>query len=190
MSTIKIKKKDFEKLYNIACANCKPKLEEKLISFIFSDTIDFEEGFVSEMEKACTKEQKIVFERIFSKSLSTENSLFQVKNYSDLCKKTKTKELVISDFSFLPKEQQEKALAYHQIQTIEKLYNGDWIKNFRDRNQEKWYPYFDGSGRGLVFLYSSCSYYVFSGLVADFKDEKTSNFVGKTFIDIYKVLAK
>jgi hypothetical protein len=151
MEKIIIKKKEFEKLYKMACNSWKPKLDDKLKPFIFSDSIEFEDTFVSEMEQACTKEQKPVFEKIFSKFLNINEDLFKIKNYSELCKKTKIKELTILDFKFLPKEEQEKALAYHQIKNIERLYNGNWVKDFKNSNQYKYYPYFKDNGLALVF---------------------------------------
>lgn len=189
MKTIKIKKKEFKKLYDIACVNWKPKLEDKLKPFLFSEDVEFEQGFVDEMEKACTKEQKVIFEKIFAKFLNTNSDLFKIKTYSELCKKYKIKKLKISDFKFLPIEQREKALAYHQIRTIEKIYNGDWVIDWKNHSQYKYFPWFEYKfGQGLVY---DCSLYRYScsdGPVAYFKDEKTSIFIGKVFINIYKIL--
>ncbi len=62
---IKIKKKEFQKLFNIACATWKPKLEEKLKPFIFEDEITFEESFFNDMRGACTEDQLKIFNVIF-----------------------------------------------------------------------------------------------------------------------------
>ncbi len=190
-TTIKIKKSEFQKLYNIACNTWKPKFEEKFKNFLFSDTIEFEKDFLEDMRKACTEDQLKVFNVIFKAYLKEENDLFNIKDYSELCKKYKIKELKISDFKFLPKEEQEKSLAYHQIKTIERIYNGiDWVLDWSNTNQYKYYPYFVYKvGSSLVFYGSDCDSICCSGQVAYFKDEKTSTFVGKTFIDIYRKLS-
>lgn len=104
---------------------------------------------------------------------SPEDLFSEIRNYSDVCKKLGENEV------YCP---------YQQIKQIEKLFNGDWKKNWDNKNQSKYYPYFEQKSSGLVFYYSYSCYDDFSGQVAVYKDSKTSDFVGKTFIDIYKRL--
>ncbi len=115
--------------------------------------------------------------------------LFSITGYSELCKKTKTKELTIRDFSFLEENEQDKVFAFHQIKTIESVYNGDWIKDWTNRNQPKWYPWFNHMAHGGVALCGSLDYYYGScGQVAYYKDKPTSDYVGRVYIEIYKRL--
>lgn len=121
--------------------------------------------------------------------VKVKNLFVDIKNYSDVCKELKLKELTTKDFDFLPKDQQEKALAFHQIKNIETLFNGDWKKDWNNRNQVKYYPYFENKVTGgWVFLSSSEYYYYSLGQVAFYKDKITSDFCGRTFIEIYKKL--
>ena len=186
MKTVKIKKLEFKKLYDVACEGWKTKFDEKFKNFIFDNEIEFESSFLEEMQKACTKEQLPIFLKIFGKFVEQSEDLFKIKSYSEVCKKLKEKEFTLKDFSFMNIELRKKALAQAKIQQIEKLFNGGWVKNWLDRNQQKWFPYFNVTENGLVFHCSSfhCGYA--DGQVAFFKDEKTSNFIGKTFPDIYK----
>lgn len=111
----------------------------------------------------------------------------RIKDYSDICDELAEKPLVIEDFAFLPEYQRKKALASAKLNQIAKLLNGKWQPNWTDTSENKWYPYFEFTGRGLVF---HCSYFhdlSFDGLVV-FKDEQTATFVGKTFIQLYEDL--
>lgn len=109
--------------------------------------------------------------------------LFTITNYSEVCKALGIKEKTVKDFNTL------KEFRYHQIQNIEKLYNDGWKPDWTNSNQYKYYPYFQGQkGSGLVFGSSSYYCFFFFGGVAYFRDRKTSDYVGKTFIEIYKDL--
>jgi hypothetical protein len=111
----------------------------------------------------------------------------RIKNYSDVCKELKLKELTIKDFSFLPIDQQLKSLSFHKLKNIEKLFAGDWKLSWKDKNQRKWYPWFEDKGLpGLGFGRSSYSVDYSSGAVAYFSSEEISDFIGKTFLDLYK----
>ncbi len=133
------------------------------------------------------KKEIIKLEEIINK----KDTLFDVvKDYTTFCKAVKIKELSVKDFKFLPEDEQVKAFNYHKIKNIEKYFNGTWVKDWNNSSQPKYYPYFNYTSQGLVFAdstYDHCDYY---GRVAFFKDKQTSDFVGKTFPDIYKELSK
>lgn len=135
---ITIKKTEFQKLYNIACEGWKKTFNDKLKDFIFTDTIDFEEKFIEEIEKACTKDQESTFREIFKKFLK-EDTFSKVTNYTSLCKELGEEELELSDFKFLAKEYRIKALAGAKIQQMEKYFNKGWKPNYKDQNEQKWY---------------------------------------------------
>lgn len=97
----------------------------------------------------------------------------------------------IKDYSDVYKElnEEEKQSPFDKIKQIERLFNGSWKKDRNNINQEKWYPYFYIVSGSLVFSVSSCRHHrssIFSGQVGFYKDEKTSDFIGKTFIKIYE----
>jgi hypothetical protein len=182
---IKIKKSVFKALYDIACEGWKSKFDEKFKKFNFSDTIEFEKEFLVEMKKACDKDQIIIFNKIFSKFLK-EDDRFKISDYSNICKVLKVKVLTEKDFSFLPKEQRKKAFYFNKIQNLVRYFNGDWIADWNNPNQPKYYPYFDKRSGGWVFVGSLCGCVCSCAVVGFYKDEETSTYVGKTFLDIYK----
>lgn len=174
MGKIKIKKEEFKELYNLACDPWKTKFNEKFKDLLFDNELEFEEEFISEMKSACTSEQLPVFLKIF-KSYLPENLFDKIKTYQDVC------DAIGEDNQKSP---------YDKIKQIEKLFNETWKKNWKNKSQKKWYPYYtiNDSGR-LVFDSLHCRYVSFVGEVAFFKDQETANFVGKQFIDIYQELA-
>ncbi len=110
-----------------------------------------------------------------------------IKNYSDVCIQLGEPEINEDWFAEeFDKETKSKLVAIAKIKQIERLFNGTWIKDWSNTNQYKYYPYYRIESSGLVFFRSI--YYCLSaiGQVAFYKDEKTSTFVGKTFIDLYK----
>ena len=110
--------------------------------------------------------------------------LFKITTYKQVCKALNEKEYKLSDFN-----NDEKLLAFAQLKQIETLYCQNWIKDWKNTNQYKYYPYFtiNSSGRLVFDLSLSCGN-GFVGTVGFFPDEKTSTYVGKTFIDIYEKL--
>lgn len=173
MTTIKIKKTEFQKLYKLACSTWKPKFDEKFKNFLFEDYIEFEYSFLQQMQDACTPEQLKVLKTIFKCYLQESENLFKITTYKAVCKKLNEK---------------EETCPYKKIKQIEKLFNGSWIKDWKNKNQSKYYPYFEITGSGLVSFGSLYVGYCLHGQVAYFKDNQTSIFVGKTFIDIYEEL--
>ena len=134
-----------------------------------------------EVEKALEKLESYVSEemdkiRKLAKQEVKLKDLFSIVTYSEVCKELKEK---------------EKTCPYKKIKQIEKLFNGEWKKDWLDRNQQKWYPWFEyKAGRGLVFDASVYHDYCSSGQVAFYKDKLTSDHIGKNFLDIYKEIGQ
>ena len=113
--------------------------------------------------------------------------LFKITSYKEVCKALDEQEYTENDFENT--YDCEKVLAFAQLKQIERLYNGNWIKDWSNKNQYKYYPYFTlNSSGGLVFYISYYCYRTCFGPVGFFKDQKTSDYIGKTFISIYEKL--
>ena len=113
----------------------------------------------------------IKIEEVINKKSSIRD-LFSITTYKEVCEEL---------------EENQEICPYRKIKQIEKLFNRGWIKDWSDKNQYKYYPYYtiDGSG-GLVFNRSGCNCGLFTGQVAFYKDKETSDHIGKNFINIYK----
>ncbi len=113
--------------------------------------------------------------------------LFKITTYKEVCKALNEQEYTENDFE--NSYDANKLLAFAQLKQIERLYNQEWTKNWADKLQYKWYPYFtlNNSG-GLAFIGSDYFSSHCHGQVGFFKDRQTSDYIGKTFISIYKKL--
>jgi hypothetical protein len=113
-----------------------------------------------------------------------------IKNYSDVCIELGEDEINEDWFAEeFDKETKVKLVAISRIKQIERLFNGNWVKDWNNRQQFKYYPYFDNTSSGLVFFGSGGRYSrFFNGQVGFYKDKQTSDFIGKTFIDLYKII--
>lgn len=170
---IKIKKSEFSELYNKACPNWKIKFNDKFKNSLFSEELEFEEGFLTEMELACDADQLKIFQKIFKKYIK-EDLLSKIKTYSDVCKELGEKE--------------EKS-PYNKLKQIERLFGRNWKKDWSNKSQYKHYPYFSITASGGLVFYDTYFHCVdFGDEVAFFPDSKTAEFVGKTFIKIYEEL--
>lgn len=81
----------------------------------------------------------------------TKEELLTIKNYSEVCQKLHIRELTIEDFQVY-RDHSKKFFAFFRLKVIEKLFNGNWVADWNNSNQTKYYPYFyrDGSG-GWVY---------------------------------------
>jgi hypothetical protein len=186
MNKITIKKSEFKKLFDLAYAAWKPKLEEKLKEFFFDTNVSFTQEFFDQMKKACTAEQLVVFKKIFAKYLKKEVDIFKVTTYKEVCEKLGESEIHDYNFSLIDAK---KICAAARIKQLERFFNGTWKANWEDSSQRKYYPYFQySSGGGFRFFSSGSSSYYSGGQVGFYKDEESSNHVGKYFKEIYKNL--
>lgn len=114
---------------------------------------------------------------------------YRIRNYSDICKELNIEELTIEHFKFLPLEQQRRQLAYHKLCNISKVFNGNWIPDFKNSSQYKYFPYFTKNKNGSWSVISSSAAYYFGysllGFGLYFKDEKTALHVVNLFLEIY-----
>lgn len=144
-------------------------------------TLKIDANKALELYPKASPEMKEIFHSTFGEEFFKPKSLFDtIKSYSDVCKALDQDEVTKADFSdeIFTDETIEKLIAYTQLKQIEQLFNGDWVKNWNNSNQQKWYPYFTrnntGWGFGFSDYYCSGSY----GRVCCYKDKQTSDFIG------------
>jgi hypothetical protein len=114
-----------------------------------------------------------------------------IKTFEDACKVINldaTK--VIPNFSLFPESDREAMIAHAKLVVIAKAINGDWVPDWNNWNQYKYYPWFEmGSPSGGGF-----SYYVYVdwattssvGSRLCFQTRDMAKYVGKQFEDLYK----
>lgn len=112
-----------------------------------------------------------------------EIDLFSITTYKEVCKVLNEKELTLCDFKEFSEKLSKKLLATARIEQLERLYNQNWVKNYNDKNQYKYRPYFEFTNNNWRFDFSVDYFWYVYSVVGVFKDEKTSNYVGKTFLN-------
>lgn len=121
--------------------------------------------------------------------VSKPETIFDVTTYSKVCTKLKESQIIEEYFNNFPKEDRKKLAAFAKIKQLERFYNQGWIPNWSNTSEYKYYPYFSLSSGGCLWFNGSLSYDSgFSELCGVYKTSEISNFVGKTYIDIYKDL--
>lgn len=77
----------------------------------------------------------------------------RIKSYEDACADQNIKPLTLEHFNFLPERQRKASFAFHKLDTINFSLCEDWVADYVNSNQSKYYAwfYFDKtSGFGFV----------------------------------------
>lgn len=120
---------------------------------------------------------------VFFKSKITDiiKSLDDIYTYLDI-----NRELVIPFKN--PSTKQERSInAMFDIQNISKVLNGNWVPNWEDTDEYKYYPYFRKEELSS-WVVDNCSCDCWDaglGFGCYFKTEKLALFAGKTFLETY-----
>jgi len=84
-------------------------------------------------------------------------------------------------------------IAYKKLKLIIKVVNEEWVADYKNPKQIKWYLWFAdlsfGAGSGLCcanFAYASGSYSLPFGSRLNFKNKETALYVGNQFMPLWK----
>src|SRR6478736_5769926 len=79
-----------------------------------------------------------------------------IKTFEDACKALNLDSTtIIPDFSLFPESDKEAMIAHAKLVIIAKAINGDWLPDWNDWDQYKYYPWFEmgsPSGGGFSFI--------------------------------------
>jgi hypothetical protein len=115
----------------------------------------------------------------------------KIKTFEDACvKENLDPNTVIPDFSLFPEKDRQAMIDHAKLIIINKAINEDWIPDWLNYNQTKYYPWFEmGSSSGVGF---SCDDYVDWSTSSNvgsrlcFESREKAIYAGKTFIELYK----
>jgi hypothetical protein len=109
----------------------------------------------------------------------------RIKSYEEACKKLNLKPAVPS-FPNLSAAEHKAMQAHYKLVIIARALNGNWKPDWTNWSQNKYYPWFAFQGSRFVF---DVVYFIFTlsalGSRLCYKDEKTAEYAGKTFVDLY-----
>lgn len=114
-----------------------------------------------------------------------------IKTFEDACKALALNpENLIPDFSLFPKSEIQAMIAHSKLVIIAKAINGDWVPDWKDYHQYKYYPWFSmGSSSGVGFScdgYDDWTALSFVGSRLCFESREKAKYVGKQFEYLYK----
>lgn len=98
----------------------------------------------------------------------------------------------LPEVSMLDEKHQKAIIAHYKLVIICQALNEGWEPNWHDDDEYKWYPWFDmdikeESGSGLAFCGADRAYsYSSLGSRLCVKSEELAEYLGQTFIDLYR----
>lgn len=96
--------------------------------------------------------------------------------------------LATPEFNEVPEELREYFKAQYEAVAVTKAIVGDWVPDWNDWNQRKWFPWFEMSSGGFVFHDTYYAYsYAYAGNASRlcFPTEEMAEYAGRTFTDVY-----
>jgi hypothetical protein len=111
----------------------------------------------------------------------------RIKTFEDVLK-----ELGINHLNFLKDLEglSSDEVAYRKIKLISKAYNEQWIPDWTNSSERKYYPWFEmGSPSGVGFSYNDCGYWCAASDVGSrlcFKTVELAKHAGTQFEELYK----
>lgn len=126
--------------------------------------------------------QKILTET-FGDDLFKKRSFEDIKTFEDACE-----ELGIDPETVTHKNDTPDEAAYKKLKVVIKAINQGWVPNWSNKNQYKWWPYFNlSSGSGFSCSFSFYDYsYTTVGSRLCFESEAKSSYAAKQFNELYK----
>lgn len=114
-----------------------------------------------------------------------------IKTFEDACKiLSLNPDNVIPDFTFFPEADKQAMIDHAKLIIIAKAINGDWIPDWKDWNQYKYYPWFEmGSSSGVDFSFDDCDHWCTTSIVGSrlcFETREQAKYVGTQFEELYK----
>ena len=149
--------------------------------------LQIEESKAKCLYKTASNEFKQMLEDTFGKSFFTGNIIDKIKTYRDACDELGEQpinEIKLRNLGFT-----EDELNYRKLKTITKAFNEGWQADWKDNNQEKWFPSFSMSSCGFVFDDTNYRYSLANtGCAARlcFSSDELATYAGNQFTEIYK----
>lgn len=130
---------------------------------------------------------KAIFDQSFPAGFFSSDPIDRIKTMSDVFVECGVDEKLFYE-ACERAELSEDVIGHMESKLISKAFNGDWVPNWDDSYEDKWYPWFYLNGpSGFRF---GGSHYVSAvttvGSRLCFKKKAHSDYAGVTFLHIYK----
>jgi len=115
-----------------------------------------------------------------------------IKSFEDACANQGLDAAkVLPDFSMFPERDRKAMEAHAKLIIINKALNGDWVPDWTDDDQWKYFPWFymDDEDSGSRFSYYDCVYDDSCSVVGSrlcYRNREVAEYAGKQFEDLYR----
>lgn len=115
----------------------------------------------------------------------------EIKTFEDACQVLSLDPItIIPDFSLFPESDRQAMIDHAKLIIIAKAINGNWVLDWNNWDQYKYYPWFDmGSSSGVGFSCGVDVYWCTDSIVGSrlcFETREQAKYVGKQFEELYK----
>jgi len=187
MKTQKISRQNLLELYNNVCENWQKEIT-KLVLFQTTNEIEVEQSLITKaFSEADAKQNKLLNKYFKIEEFGDEYRMKICTSWESLLKHLGKKESEMLPYK-LPKTNLEISVnSYIKLCTIIEFLNYDWICDFNDSNQYKYYPYFIFEKNSWWFngVDGHCSHSDGLSALAYLKNHKLAEFIGKNFTKEY-----
>lgn len=187
--TQSIKRTDLKVIYDNVCQDWQ-KVITDLLLWNTSNTIELEDSLILQGYNQANASQKKIIEKYF-KINKPINLIKKIKTWKDVLKYAKEKGYTFN-LPYLEKTKVKEEISLNalcKIHLLTKVFNEDWIADFNDFNQYKYYPWFKKKVSGWVFDGVSFRYSASGGWgsFSYFKNNDIVNHIGNNqeFLNIY-----
>lgn len=146
------------------------------------DTLQITKENAVKAHRAGCADVKKVLENLFgAEPFKQQKITDRVKSFEDACNVLcYFPEVIISEFD------SKSTIAYKKLVTIIEALNEGWKPNWKDKNEPKYYPWWNmsGSGFSLYFVGCSCASSIVGSRLC-FRSRELAEYAAKQFIDIY-----
>ena len=146
-------------------------------------TLQIEECKAKELYKTASPEFKAMLEDSFGIDFFKSKIMDRVKNFADICLILGTTQ---GEFNAKFSSYEKDTKAYEKLKLITKVLNEGWTPNWSDKNEKKWYPWFEFNNGAGAFVCSKTLYgwtYTITdgGSRLRFKSAELAKFAGELF---------
>lgn len=151
------------------------------------DTLELQKKTAIKLFKAGSKEVQDILLNCFGNELFTTKIIDRVTSVEDAWELAD--EQTRKGCQVFPTDTPD-VVAYKNLKLIIKVINEDFIPDWKNTNQRKWFPVFNlASGSGFVFSFSDYIFTYSDSVVGSrlcLETEEKSDYVGNHFIELYK----
>jgi hypothetical protein len=126
---------------------------------------------------------KVELEEVFGNDFYRKKDFRDIKTFEDACKELELDPSEVFSSSDTPDE-----IAYMKLKAVIRAINQEWIPNWNNNNEKKWWPYFNLSSG---FGFSDAGYHCVNtctpvGSRLCFESQEKATYAGQQFQDLYK----